>query len=274
MIGYFDHKFYNTYYYANIISNILSKDIALIGFISYFFDDENIIYDLAKPFEKRSAFHSFIEYMIGLFFEEDMNDHDQKEFDYHKQNNYPLGLLYAEHAFKEYNLDYSFKDFLNDKQDIEYRDIENYHEDLMLSGTLEELYSRIADEVFFLMFNNREALLQFNYIVGEHMSVNVNDIEEDAIRCLFKLNGTLRRVTIPEWVKRAVFFRDRGRCCLCQKDLSGILNIHSQKNFDHIIPLAQNGLNDISNLQLLCDVCNKKKSSGTIATSTLYESWY
>ena len=30
---------------------------------------------------------------------------------------------------------------------------------------------------------------------------------------------------MPEWVKRAVFYRDRGRCVLCGKDLSGQLAI-------------------------------------------------
>lgn len=54
MAGYFNHTYYNTYYYANIINNVLEEDIELIGLISNFFEN-NIIYQLIKPFQKRTA---------------------------------------------------------------------------------------------------------------------------------------------------------------------------------------------------------------------------
>ena len=275
MSDFFEHKFYNTYYYANIVNNILSRDVELIGFISNFFADEYAILHLAKPFQKRSAFHSFIAHMIFEFFEHDMDDHDQKIFNYHKTNSYPLEPLYAESALKQYGLfDFSFQDFSDGKQNIEYSDIEEYRDELAITGSLEELYDKISDEVFYLMFNNRDALLHFNYIVAEHMQVDLDEIEDDDVKLLFNKKGILKRTRIPEWCKRAVFFRDRGRCCFCTSDLSGLRSIKSQKNYDHIVPLAQRGLNDVSNLQLLCDNCNQKKSGLDISTSNFYEAWY
>ncbi|MBV4522630.1 HNH endonuclease [Pseudomonas sp. SWRI74] len=71
----------------------------------------------------------------------------------------------------------------------------------------------------------------------------------------------MKRVTIPKWVRRAVFYRDRGRCVLCDKDLFGQINLENHKNYDHIVPLAKHGLNDTSNIQLLCKECNQMRST-------------
>ncbi|WP_394803607.1 HNH endonuclease [Niabella hibiscisoli] len=40
------------------------------------------------------------------------------------------------------------------------------------------------------------------------------------------------------------------------------------------MPLAQGGLNDVANIQLLCDSCNTSKGARSIVTSELYESWF
>jgi HNH endonuclease len=280
MASFFEIKYSSTYYYANIVSNILTQDIELNGFISNFFANDGIIWDLAKPFEKRSAFHKFIEFMISEFFENDMDDHDQRIFKYYQVGKHPIEPLYSESALREYDLlgDGLFANYLSGKDTIEYIDIEKFNDGLRLTGSLELLYEKIANEVFYIMFNNREVLRKFNFIVAENMEVDFEEIEEedefDEIRKLFKTTTSLNRQRIPEWAKRAVYFRDRGRCCLCTLDLSGTLSLNSKKHFDHIVPLKNGGLNDISNLQLLCSNCNLTKSSQRIATSSLYESWY
>lgn len=274
-MGYFENTYYNTYYYANIVSNVLTEDIELIGFISNFFADESAIYYLAKPFEKRSAFHCFIESIVGDFFSNDVNEHDQRIYNYHKVNSYAIEPLYAESVLRNYGmLDYTFNDFLDDKEEFEYNDIEEYNNVLTESGTFQDLFEKIAEEIFYIMFNNRVALLQFNSIVASHMDVDINDIEEEDVRKLFNANGRLKRVRVPEWCKNAVFFRDRGKCTLCNKDLSGTISLEQKRHYDHIIPLAQGGLNDVSNIQLLCSVCNSQKSHKHIITSSYYEKWY
>jgi hypothetical protein len=57
-------------------------------------------------------------------------------------------------------------------------------------------------------------------------------------------------------------------------DLSGLITIGSDKNFDHVVPLAQGGLNDVTNFQLLCDSCNSKKGAGDALTSDFYQALY
>jgi len=85
--------------------------------------------------------------------------------------------------------------------------------------------------------------------------------------------GRLKRVTIPEWVKKAVFYRDRGMCGYCNMDISRLVAIGNKKHFDHIVPLAQGGLNDVTNIQLLCETCNTGKGHRTTNTSARVELW-
>src|SRR3546814_4546557 len=46
-----------------------------------------------------------------------------------------------------------------------------------------------------------------------------------------------------KWAQRAVFFRDRGRCVLCEKDLTGLMSIDNVENYDHIVPISGWGIN-------------------------------
>ncbi len=48
----------------------------------------------------------------------------------------------------------------------------------------------------------------------------------------------------------------------------------STHNFDHMIPLAVGGLNDITNLQLLCRECNAAKSDQCLDAGETYRRWF
>ena len=121
----------------------------------------------------------------------------------------------------------------------------------------ENVVDKIAEEMFYILFMNRDFLLYFNHYMSRTHEVNFS------------------RIHMPEWVKRAVFYRDRGRCVLCGKDLSGQLAISGEReiHYDHMVSLEQGGMNDVTNIQLLCSSCNLSKGTFS-ATSNIYQNWY
>jgi hypothetical protein len=112
--------------------------------------------------------------------------------------------------------------------------------------------SRIAQDTFQLLFRDRLFLIAFN-------------------RALAHGNGRprVRRLAVPHWLRRGVFYRDNGRCVTCARDLTGADILGDAVHFDHMVPIAVGGCNDPTNFQLLCDGCNRKKAV-TTTTSDRY----
>ena len=77
---------------------------------------------------------------------------------------------------------------------------------------------------------------------------NTNEVDEDP-----KDIDLLHNRQIPGDVQREVYYRDKGKCRICDsKD-----NLH----FDHILPFSKGGSSKVSsNIQLLCARHNLKKS--------------
>src|SRR5690606_7056838 len=141
-------------------------------------------------------------------------------------------------------------------------DLERYYDELWLSEEYEVLLEKITLEVFYILFQNRELLLSFNdWVASMIAGVDPANVDERYSR-YFDSRGRLRRVAPPRWARRAVFYRDHGVCALCRTDLTGLVTPSSVEHFDRIVPLALGGLNDVSNLQLLCAPCNMKKRDG------------
>ncbi len=61
------------------------------------------------------------------------------------------------------------------------------------------------------------------------------------------------REVIQQHVKDQVWRRDEGKCVACGSN--------EKLEFDHIIPVAKGGSSTYRNLQLLCEPCNRKKST-------------
>lgn len=134
-----------------------------------------------------------------------------------------------------------------------------YHFFLMKQPEYPDLIENIKQEIFYVLFPNRNFLKLFN--------------EEIAKNARLLGREKQKRKPIPKWVQKAVFHRDKGRCCFCFKDLTSFPNINIT-NYDHIIPLSNFGFNDVTNIQLLCDECNRKKSDKSDAVGDHYYLWY
>jgi HNH endonuclease len=132
----------------------------------------------------------------------------------------------------------------------------------------ELLSEKICDDIFYILFSNRILLQQFNIIVSRNFQ------KFNFPKNKLSSSGKIKRLNIPKWVRKAVYYRDKGRCVICTTDLSGVINTLELKNFDHIVPLDLFGVNDPTNIQLLCKKCNLEKLNKNTDSSSIYEYWF
>jgi hypothetical protein len=95
---------------------------------------------------------------------------------------------------------------------------EYFLEQVRLSESYDRLLNQLADEVFHIVFLNREALSGLNSLIASYVrELHPSDVDDDfgfgAI--LEDGGGRLKRCSIPSWAQRAVFFRDHGICTQC-----------------------------------------------------------
>lgn len=266
-------EYYETYYYANIIHNILVDQFEYLRNMHNWHEDREVDLFL-QPFPKWSVLHDFIQNIIEELLFEHLDDVTEDAM-----ANDPNAELWVDLALRHHGIStQGFRAWLSTEGinigDVNQDHFYDYHQELRLTGELDELLTQLSNEVFFLLFGNRVLLARLNdYAAIVVRSIDPLDLPPDAQKLLHK-KGVLSRVGIPEWVRRAVFFRDRGMCASCNADLSGLVAINTVKHFDHIIPLADGGINDVTNIQLLCESCNLSKGRKRCITSNNYESWY
>jgi HNH endonuclease len=267
-------QYYNTYYFANLIHNLLLNPECYLRSLDEFCGDLQF-HKFLRKFPKFSSLHLFIEFALNAVIDEDVDD-----IAVDTAVNVPeRDPLWVNSALKFHNIEHpTFQEWsANVGYELEDTDEEILHEYLAAlfeDGSLEKLQEQMVDEIFFLMFLNREFLRKFHEMVAGYIAdVEVDSLPAESLT-LFKANGVLERCYIPTWAQHAVFYRDRGACALCNQDISGLVSIGNMKHIDHIVPLAKGGINCVTNLQLLCEMCNLKKGARDTSTSIKYESWY
>jgi hypothetical protein len=261
------------------------KELFGVDLEEFFGDGGWLHYSL--PFPRFSAFHSFIRFVIdngmtdiGNNIKLDLLQDALACFENSADASPHPSKLPVNIAMERLNIKHdSFGDWLQQRGstflDARKQDVWDYHDYLRTAGQFDQLLDRATAEVFFLLFQNRGALLLFNNMMAAEMQRRAEEaIADPEVATRFAKRGVLRRVAIPKWAQRAVYFRDRGFCVFCHQDLTGMVNIGAAENYDHVVPLGRGGLNDVTNLQLLCSACNSKKRMGEPMTSSHYEAWY
>lgn len=152
----------------------------------------------------------------------------------------------------------------------------DYTLDLRLSADYDRLLVQMADEVFHTILPNRVLLSRIHEVLAIYVRDQDAEMlaDEPGIARLLTKRGCLKRVEPPRWARRAVYFRDQGHCATCGADLTGLIAPLPAARFDHIVPLSLGGLNDVSNLQLLCQPCNGKKAAELIEPGTGLRRYY
>lgn len=245
--------YYETYYFANAVKNVLEHQMHYLRNLDDFYGDMKYV-GLVRPFHKYSAFHAFIEFVIDEIMSDevlyDKLDIRQDTFDRLKE--VPSAWVLDPHpaklsvnlALDRYGIQHQgFQEWLQEHGttfvDARKADLEEYCYLLREDGTWDQLLERATREVFFVLFQNRHVLMLFNDMIADQ----VKQYGADAMSS-----------------EHAEF--------------TGIVNIWTADNYDHIVPLASGGLNDASNIQLLCRECNSRKRAADAGTSNRYEAWY
>lgn len=247
-----DMKFFNVYYFCHLANESMGKfNYARTNgeFTERQFEIE------PENFPKVSVLREYCSWLIDRVFYEQAN---------YIANSGEVSDFNPIDWINQAILKYKNSSFTNDfdiNQDTDYLESYNEYIDYLEKyedGLFGDVIYSIAIEIEYILFQNRDFLLRFN--------------EEQAVA--FEKNPR-KRSYIPEWVKRAVLFRDKGCCVFCKKDLTGLYSLleDNEKHFDHIVSLNEGGINDVCNVQLSCQDCNLKKSD-TSKTSSLYQSAY
>lgn len=128
----------------------------------------------------------------------------------------------------------------------------------------------IVHSAFQIIFQDRNFLRTFHLRLSEFVEVTIDELKLKYPESITN-KGRIKRGYFPKWLTSAIFYRDKATCVMakCRRDLSNLLRTQNKINIDHIVPLDSYGTNDASNLQLLCEVCNLKKSAKSADTSTI-----
>ncbi len=252
-------KFNSTYYFADLVESFI------YGESEFFNYSETIFIERALVFHKETLLHHYIETTIWNYFNRD----------FHKYGgDYIYDIFFFKEMFEDYEIDSNLFNGISDDEESTNEDILDYLNDNFVKKWYEHesefriLFNKIAGDVFYIFFGNRELLLRFNKIVADEVADTI--FPKDSLTKQEKI----KRKIIPNWVKKAVFVRDKGRCIKCTKDLTGLIAVDQKQHYDHIVPLNLYGANDPSNIQLLCQNCNLRKSGNIIETSKFYLKWW
>ncbi len=268
-------SYYNIYYYCNIIDNLLHYFTKHIDWITTGAQFADPYFENEVPnFAKYSALHEFCCFAVKVLVDEDAADsleiiqerYDALEDEKSKKERLRKAFQFDDdHQDGKIEIDRILsllspkaKSFFSFLMDSDCKCIpDDYLDFVFFNGDLEDVLMQMSRELFYVLFQNRDFLFRFNSYMARANPTRV------------------ARCSIPMWVKRAVRFRDRGRCVCCGVDLSGQFDCEDEGSvhYDHIVSLHEGGLNDVSNIQLMCQKCNLSKS-GASYTSDVYKDWY
>ena len=241
-----EFHFHTTYELAHII------DSSVFGHQEFWNFNEDIFINCSVKFSKFTLLHLYII---------------ASSLNYYRRYFRKNGDCFDEECYENWKSQFKTYDVLVPPYDfnLEKNPLEWFDE---YSDNFENLFEKMAEEVFHILFNNRNFLLEFNILTSKTIKELLLPKE------FLTEKNTIKRAYIPSWLKKAAFHRDKGRCVYCNTDLTNIYNTITNRNYDHIVPLDLFGVNDPCNIQLTCERCNKSKKNNKASTSNKYQPWW
>lgn len=229
---YYEARGFSVYYLANTVFNLVSHPGNYLRGIEDVLGDMHVL-NLMRPFSRYTNLHYFVREICSEIVVEEVYTDDEDR-------------RYITAFLDIYRVPYEIGDL---------EDIETFWDSAGGTERFQDALDELTEEVFHVLFNDLIFLQRFNRLCAGYIEIAGFD---DGNRTA---SGTLKRVRIPTWARRAVFHRDHGECRNCKKSLAQIISRLDVEHYDHIVPLALYGANDVTNLQLLCDACNLAKSA-------------
>lgn len=250
-----EYKFKYVYEFADIVYKLVNDGQTCIGY------DEAQFIECVTKFNRLSVLRIFIYNILFEYYNESY--HDDNDIYSEETTEYDRWLEIA----KAYNVNFA-TEFVEADDANFYKWYKDNHD------SFDDLFQTVTDEVFYVLFGNHDFLVKFNILIAEIVKNEDGQRDWDFPQGILSEKGTINRLTIPMWVKNAVFHRDHGKCVFCGRDLTSQWEHSNKINYDHIVPLNKYGANDPCNIQLTCENCNKRKSDKNENPEYKYEPWF
>lgn len=244
--GYFEAMRLSPYWFAHVVWNIVREPSAYLRELHDILVENGAGSTLCDPFRKWSNLHVFIEDIFESIINEPTDDGREMRREFLKRIGAPNDWFAG--------LD------------------ENGLGEIVWSQEYERGKENFVEEIFHILFHDLNFLQNFNSMTSRYIEEYGSENSLDDPR--FASPHALKRVSVPRYVQDAVYFRDSGECRDCKKAIDRKISPEARERYDHIIPLAAGGANDITNIQLLCEACNSQKSDKLRETSKLYARAY
>ena len=248
-----EYKFQSIYKFLNIVYINVEAGVEF-----WSFNQEAFVYAALK-FNRNSLLHIYVASTLYCHYWDefkDMNEDDE--------------VFWWIDLMKVYNIKIPMAEYDEDDNTLVYEWFKKNEQKFI------DFFDTIADEVVHILFNDKHFLVLFNHLVL-NVLIDENGTYADYVKWPENSrneNGTIKRCRIPQWVKNAVFHRDKGRCVFCNMDLTYLVTTLNSSNYDHIVPLKDYGTNDPCNLQLTCEHCNKSKGAKDKVPKYKYQRWW
>jgi hypothetical protein len=239
--SYYVARGFSVYYIANAVFNIVTTPLSYLRGIEQILGDMRTL-SLMRPFHRYTNLHDFIRNISTDIVTDEIDLEDGE-------------CRFLRKFLRLYSVDCP---------EAALADAEVFWDFVSESDAFHAAMDELTDEVFHVLFNDVGFLHSFNRLCADY--IENSGFSEN----LTTVRGTLERVRIPVWARRAVFYRDKGECRSCKRSLAALINQLETERYDHIVPLARFGPNDLTNLQLLCEPCNLKKAASELPVSNLY----
>lgn len=240
--NYYEARGYSVYYLTNTVFNVVRHSGDYSRGIEDILGDMRTL-TLMRSFPRYTNLHEFVHEIATDVLTEEV-EHEDGQCRYLREFLTTFNVPFTADALES---EEAFWDFAAETP--------RFHDAL----------GEITDEVFHVLFNDVGFLQNFNDLCAGY--IESSGLGEE----MTTQTGCLKRVRIPKWARRAIFHRDKGECRACKRSLAAAINRLETERYDHIVPLACFGANDVTNLQLFCEPCNLAKSAEKEPVSQLYQ---